>query len=78
MLIFVQSDGGGAAFGLFTLFALVFLGALYFVPTIVAATRKHHNTPAVFVLNLLLGWTFIGWVAAMVWSVTATESSRVR
>jgi hypothetical protein len=27
----------------------------------------------IFVLNILLGWTFLGWVVALVWSFTAQE-----
>lgn len=50
---------------------VVFLGVvLYFVPWMVAASRKHRNTTAIFALNFLLGWTIIGWVAAFVWSLT--------
>lgn len=44
--------------------------ALYFVPWIVASSRKHNNSGAIAVLNIFLGWTFIGWVAALVWSMT--------
>jgi hypothetical protein len=35
--------------------------------------RKHPNAGAIAVLNLLLGWTFIGWVIALVWSFTSTS-----
>lgn len=45
--------------------------ALYFVPGIVALARSHHNATAIVALNLLLGWTLIGWVVALVWSFTA-------
>jgi T4 superinfection immunity protein len=49
---------------------LVFLAVFsYFLPSIVAAERKHRNRSAIFTLNLLAGWTFIGWVVAMVWAV---------
>jgi hypothetical protein len=44
--------------------------ALYFLPTIVAVARKKRNALAIFLLNLFLGITFIGWVVALVWSVT--------
>lgn len=44
--------------------------ALYFAPTLNAMYRRHTNTAAIFFLNLFLGWTFIGWVAALVWSAT--------
>ena len=44
---------------------------LYFLPTIHARGRKHPNLDGIFVLNLFLGWTLIGWVAAIIWAVSA-------
>lgn len=41
---------------------------VYFVPTLVAGTR-HRNQAAILALNLLLGWTIVGWVAALVWAL---------
>ena len=49
---------------------LILMAALYFLPTVIAMFRAKRNTFAIFVLNLLLGWTAIGWVVALVWSVT--------
>jgi hypothetical protein len=43
---------------------------VYFLPALNAVSRRHRNVNAIAVLNLLLGWTLIGWVAAMVWSAT--------
>jgi hypothetical protein len=43
---------------------------VYFLPGLIAADRRHRNRYAIFALNLLLGWTFLGWVAALVWSLT--------
>jgi hypothetical protein len=43
--------------------------AVYFLPTIIAAVRHHRNTLAIFLINFFLGWTFIGWIGALVWSV---------
>ncbi|HHM5667163.1 superinfection immunity protein [Pseudomonas aeruginosa] len=48
---------------------------LYFLPAVIAENRKHHNKGAITVLNLLLGWTFVGWVAALVWAASATRES---
>ncbi|TRZ48114.1 superinfection immunity protein, partial [bacterium] len=31
--------------------------------------RQHKNSLAIFLLNLLLGWTVLGWVVSLVWSV---------
>ncbi|MGJ3232847.1 MAG: superinfection immunity protein [Oceanicaulis sp.] len=45
----------------------------YFLPTVIALARSHHNGFAIFLTNLLLGWTLIGWVIALIWSVTASE-----
>lgn len=45
--------------------SLTFLISGYFVPTIVAAARGTHML-GVFRLNLLLGWTLVGWLLALV------------
>ncbi len=42
---------------------------IYFLPFFIAQKRKHHNWRAIGLLNLFLGWTFVGWVIALVWSV---------
>ena len=52
---------------------LVILIGLYFMPTVVAVVRRHHNGNSIAVLNLVAGWTLIGWVVALVWSVSATR-----
>ncbi|MNJ28991.1 hypothetical protein D3C77_235470 [compost metagenome] len=45
----------------------------YFPPTIVAWIRQHPNRVSIFLLNLLLGWTVIGWFIALIWSASATR-----
>jgi hypothetical protein len=50
--------------------------AAYFAPAIIAAARHHHNLGSIIVINLLLGWTFIGWVVALAMSVSATPALR--
>ena len=54
------------------LLVLAFI-ALYFAPSFIASLRKHHNGVAIFAVNLLLGWTFLGWVAALVWSLRVMQ-----
>ncbi|MDT1995185.1 hypothetical protein CKN82_07010 [Carnobacterium divergens] len=45
---------------------LMFLGIfVYFLPTLIA-TRGYQNVFLVFMVNLLLGWTVIGWVVALI------------
>lgn len=52
------------------IYLLAFL-VVYFLPAIVG--RKKKNASAIFVLNLFLGWTFIGWIVALIWAVTYEE-----
>lgn len=63
-----SSSGGGLS-----LLTIILL-AIYFFPSIIAAMRHHHNILAIFLLNLLLGWTLLGWVAALVWAATEPRS----
>ncbi len=51
---------GGVALGL----------GLLFLPTLIAKSRNHPNTLAIFLVNLFLGWTFIGWMVALIWACT--------
>lgn len=41
---------------------------LYFVPSIDAIYRKHEKAGWIFLLNLLAGWTLLGWGAAFTWA----------
>ena len=38
----------------------------YFIPSIIGYRKK--NGVAIFVLNLLLGWTILGWIIALIWA----------
>ena len=55
---------------------------LYFLPTIIAISRHKRNAFAIGALNFFLGWTLIGWIAALIWALahdahkpTAIQSS---
>lgn len=39
---------------------------LYFLPALIAAGRQTHNAAGIFLLNLFLGWTGIGWIIALI------------
>jgi Superinfection immunity protein len=68
--------GGTAVGSLFVGFILLGICFfVYFLPTFFAFSRNHHNRAAILVLNLFLGWTFIGWVIALVWAFTAVRTS---
>jgi hypothetical protein len=65
---FASSSGGDPAMGLIII-GITLAG--YFFPSIIAVTRGHHNALAIFLLNLFLGWTGLGWLGALIWAATA-------
>jgi ABC-type transport system involved in cytochrome c biogenesis permease component len=50
---------------------------VYFMPTVIALLSKKKNTLAILTLNLLLGWTVLGWIIALVWAVTKDNSTTI-
>lgn len=52
-----------------TVLIVVFL--VYFLPSIIAKKRRHKNYDPILLINIFLGWTFIGWFVALVWSVAS-------
>ncbi len=64
-----------------TVFFFPFFGfgfVMYFLPSIIALARSKRDILSIFLLNLFLGWTFIGWVVALVWAVKADVPALVR
>ena len=55
------------------LLIVVFL--LYFLPAVIA--RQKPNASSVFVINLFLGWTLIGWVVALAMAVSEPKPAVV-
>ena len=56
--------------GLVFLIAGLFFLGFYFLPSLIAFLGKKSNLMAIFALNLLLGWTLVGWVVSLVWSLS--------
>ncbi len=50
---------------------LMFAIALYFMPSFIVGKKR--STNAVYVINLFLGWTLVGWVIALAMAVTPSE-----
>jgi hypothetical protein len=57
-----------AAMGIGLFLAILFVP--FWLPTIVGFYRKHPSKGGILALNLLLGWTFVGWVLALVWALS--------
>ncbi len=49
---------------------------LYMLPSFVAAGRKCKAAAGIVVVNLFLGWTFIGWVVALAWAASGEATPR--
>ena len=45
----------------------------YFLPWAIAATRGKSNSGAIAIVNLLAGWTVIGWIIALVMACMAHQ-----
>jgi hypothetical protein len=62
------NDVVGLLFG----FALFFI---YFLPGIIAHNRGHQNAVAITTLNIILGWTVLGWIISLIWALTNSAST---
>ncbi|MGP0075216.1 MAG: superinfection immunity protein [Bryobacteraceae bacterium] len=51
--------------------------ALYFLPTIIGATRQKTNLVGIFLVNFFLGWSVIGWIIALVWAVSTERVDQI-
>jgi hypothetical protein len=57
------------------LLAIGLIGVIiYFIPTYVAFKRKCINFNGITLLNIFLGWTFLGWVGSLIWAVIDKKS----
>jgi hypothetical protein len=41
---------------------------LYFLPSIIG--RERRNAGTIFLVNLLTGWSIVGWIVALIWALT--------
>jgi len=55
------------------IWVLIVSFVFYFLPSMIAVARNHRNALPIFILNLFLGWTFLGWIIALVWCFTAQD-----
>ncbi|NTU92372.1 MAG: superinfection immunity protein [Chlorobiaceae bacterium] len=56
---------------------MILFWLLGFLPSIIAFLRKHHSSVAILALNILLGWTGLGWIIAFIWSLSWPGHERV-
>ena len=61
-----------------TVTVLIVLAILcfYFLPVIIADIRGAAHRGAIGTINLFLGWTILGWLAALIWAVSESVESK--
>jgi len=55
---------------------LPLIAVFYFVPALIAKKRDANNFSVIFGINLLFGWTVIGWIATLIWAIF--EPSKIK
>ena len=45
--------------------------AIYFIPIIIAYVRRHNNFTTICLLTVFTGWTFLGWLASLLWALNS-------
>ena len=61
----------------FLLFLLLTCLAFYFLRTIIDLVSDHQRLVPILRVNLFLGWTFVGWVVALVWAAMPVKRGQV-
>jgi hypothetical protein len=52
-----------------TILMLLAIALIYMLPTLIAFGREHPQRQNLAVVNILFGWTLIGWFAVFFWAV---------
>jgi hypothetical protein len=68
-----QPPSDDTAFIIFLGIALLVVGIIYIMPSIVAFRRNHPNRWIILVINIAFGGTIIGWGVALVWAMRAAH-----
>jgi hypothetical protein len=58
-------------------FLMIGLGIVaYFIPGIIAVTRRHRKATSILLVNLFFGWSVLGWIFALVWALRANGAPK--
>lgn len=59
-----------------TMFFLIIIVLVYFIPFLVANTRGHKAKLAIFMANLFLGWVLLPWVFILIWACNSNVKEK--
>lgn len=74
----IVTDQQGRPVSAVVAIVVAILSGGYMLPWAIAALRGNANTWRVFWVNLLLGWTVIGWIVALVMSIREHRILQIR
>ena len=66
-------DTVGAIVGLAIALACI---AFYFLPAIIGGKRRINASGALFFVNLLFGWTVLGWFLCLIWAASGATRAQ--
>ena len=52
-----------------TILMVLAIVVIYMLPTLIAFGREHPRRQDITVVNILLGWTLIGWIGVFLWAL---------
>nr|UVN10887.1 MAG: superinfection immunity protein [Bacteriophage sp.] len=59
-----------------TMFFLIIIVLVYFIPFLVAHMRNHKAKLAIFMANLFLGWILLPWVFILIWACNSNVKEK--
>ena len=51
-------------------FVFVVFRLAYVLPAIIASSKAHPNSGAIWLFTLFLGWTGVAWIIALIWALS--------
>ena len=64
-----------AAASLFFALCLIVGGIGYIIPCLIAWDRGHQDQRKIWIVTILLGWTGVGWLIALIWSLNGPRKT---
>ena len=61
---------------IFIIIGIILAIAIYFLPTVIGSKRGLSSQGALFLVNLLCGWTALGWIVCLIWAATGATRAQ--
>lgn len=64
----MENDPNGLIWVLIII-VMIFSFIFYLIPSMIAFALRHPQRWIIFLINIFMGWTLIGWVVLFTWSI---------